>query len=130
MWISIINYGFYACAILFTILMIELFFLFILHFFVPKKMIETYFKEPYFSAFEIELFTGFPYAYMRTGMLMRLAGWPASGKKRGIPETAHETSPIWFQVVSRICTRISIIAFSLLIILMIMTLTGYYIVYM
>lgn len=69
-------------------------------------MIENYFKEPYFSAFEVELFTGFPYAYMRTGMLMRLAGWPDCGKKRGIPATAHEVAPIWFQVLSRIHIRI------------------------
>jgi len=72
----------------------NLFFIFIIHFFVPKVMIETYFKEPYFSLLEIKLFTGLPYAYMRTGMMMRLAGWPDCGKNRGIPVTAHEVSPV------------------------------------
>ena len=82
-----------------------LIFILLIHFFVPKIMIKTYFKEPYFSALEIKLFTGSPYAYMRTAMLMRLAGWPDCGKKRGIPATAHEVSPVWFQIVSRVFIR-------------------------
>lgn len=81
------------------------------HFFVPKIMIETYFKEPYFSPLEIKLFTGPPYAYIRTAMMMRLAAWPDCGKKRGIPANAHEICPVWFQVVSRVLIHIFIVAF-------------------
>lgn len=79
-------------------------------------MTETYFKEPYFSPFEIEFFSGFPYAYMRTGMMMRLAGWPNCGKKRGIPANAHEICPVWFQIVSKIFIPFSLIIFALFII--------------
>src|SRR5690554_4797175 len=83
-----------------------LIFILLIHFFVPKIMIKTYFKEPYFSPLEIKLFTGPPYAYKRTVMMMRLAGWPDCGKKRGIPATAHEVCPVWFQVLSRVFIRI------------------------
>src|SRR5690554_436736 len=98
-WTSISFYLLYAN-------MACLVFIFIIHFFVPKVMIKTYFKEPYFSLLEIKLFTGPPYAYMRTMMMMRLAGWPDCGKKRGIPATAHEVCPVWFQVLSRVFIRI------------------------
>ena len=60
-WTSISFYLLYAN-------MACLAFAFIIHFFVPKVMIKTYFKEPYFSPLEIKLFTGPPYACMRTAM--------------------------------------------------------------
>ena len=86
---------------------------FVLTFFVPKKMLETYFREPYFNAFEVNFFTGPLYSYMRTAMMMRLAGWPESGKKRGIPTTSHELCPVWFQVVSRWQIYISLTSLAL-----------------
>src|SRR5690625_1809112 len=48
------------------------------HPFVPKAMLETYFKPPYFSRGEVVAFTGFPLGYIRTAMFMRLAGFPRS----------------------------------------------------
>ncbi len=95
------------------------FFILGIHFFVPKPLLHAYFREPYFSPFEVEFFTGFPYAYMRTTMFMRLAGWPDCGKKRGIPANAHELTPVWFQVVSRVFIRIFLVLFSLLMTLII-----------
>src|SRR5690554_4355231 len=106
-WTSISFYLLYAN-------MACLVFIFIIHFFVPKVMIKTYFKEPYFSLLEINLFTGPPYAYMRTVMMMRLAGWPDCGKKRGIPATAHEVCPVWFQVLSIFFIPFSLITYFLL----------------
>src|SRR5690625_7794465 len=73
----------------------------VVHPFVPKVMLRAYFKEPYFSATEIEIFTGFPLGYMRTGMFMRLAGFPSSGQKRGMTE-AYKLAPRWFRSLSRI----------------------------
>ena len=73
----------------------------ILHFFVPKAMLRAYFREPYFSPTEIEFFSGFPFAYMRTAMFMRLAGWPGSGRKRGLPQD-HALVPAWFRYASKI----------------------------
>lgn len=72
-----------------------------MHFFVPKAMLQTYFKPPYFSSTEVEIFTGFPLGYMRTVMFMRLAGWPNSGKKRGLTE-AYKLAPPWFRRASKI----------------------------
>jgi len=109
MSVEFFRYPAYLFAILLIISIACLVFIAIIHFFVPKIMIKTYFKEPYFSALEIKLFTGSPYAYMRTAMLMRLAGWPDCGKKRGIPATAHKICPVWFQVLSRVFIRLFLI---------------------
>lgn len=115
---SLMTNAFYWFVLsLFIAIFCCLIFIFIFHFFVPKVMTETYFKEPYFSAFEIELFTGPPYAYMRSAMMMRLAAWPDCGKKRGIPATAHEVCPVWFQVVSKIFILFVLTVLALLIIL-------------
>ena len=115
MSIALLHYVIDAFFILLLTSMACLIFIFIIHFFVPKVMIKTYFKEPYFSLLEIKLFTGLPYAYMRTAMMMRLAGWPNSGKKRGIPDTAHEVCPIWFQVLSIFFIPFSLITYFLLV---------------
>jgi hypothetical protein len=74
--------------------------IFILHFFVPKALLKTYFCEPYFSPSEIEIFTGFPFAYMRTAMFMRLVAWPSCGKKRGLTQ-AYALAPPWFRLASK-----------------------------
>src|SRR5690554_4525653 len=117
MSIALLHYVIDAFFILLLTSMACLVFIFIIHFFVPKVMIKTYFKEPYFSPLEIKLFTGPPYAYIRTAMMMRLAGWPDCGKKRGIPATAHEVCPVWFQVLSRIFIRLFLIVYISMLIL-------------
>src|SRR5690554_2448534 len=114
MSVELFRYPTYLFFILLLTSMACLVFIFIIHFFVPKVMIKTYFKEPYFSLLEIKLFTGPPYAYMRTVMMMRLAGWPDCGKKRGIPATAHEVCPVWFQVLSIFFIPFSLITYFLL----------------
>lgn len=74
---------------------------FVLHFFVPKVLLERYFKFPYFSETEIQFFTGGLAAYIRTVMFMRLVVKPATGKKRNLVE-AYQSSPTWFVSVSRL----------------------------
>lgn len=102
--------------ILIAAIIVWLIIIFILHFFVPKPMLRAFFKEPYFSPFEVELFTGFPFAYIRTAMFMRLAGWPSSGKRRGLTE-AYKLAPTWFIYTSRTLVSAILIMFSLLIIM-------------
>ena len=80
--------------------MLSLVFIFIMHFLMPKKVLKTYFKEPYFNAYEIAMFTGFPFGYMRTIMFMRGLGFPASGKRRGL-EKACQLAPVWYCKVSK-----------------------------
>lgn len=72
-----------------------------IHFLVPKPLLQAYFKEPYFSRWEIATFSSFPFGYMRTLMFMRLAGFPNSGKKRGLTE-AYKLAPDWFRLISKI----------------------------
>jgi len=81
-------------------LMLSLVFIFIMHLLMPKKVLKAYFKEPYFNAGEIAMFTGFPFGYMRTGMFMTALAFPARGKKRGV-ENAYKLAPVWYCKVSK-----------------------------
>lgn len=94
--------------------MLGLLAIFVMHVLTPKAMLHRYFREPYFSPAEIEFFTGFPFGYMRTVMFMRLAGFPASGKKRGLTE-AYLLSPAWYQFVSRIIVSVFVVTFTIMI---------------
>lgn len=60
------------------------------------------------------MFTGLPFAYMRTAMFMRVLGVPSSGKKRGI-ENAYKLAPKWYCKVSRYFITVFLINFSVLI---------------
>ncbi|NOX76357.1 MAG: hypothetical protein GXP17_07045 [Gammaproteobacteria bacterium] len=80
--------------------MLSLVLIFIMHILMPKIVLKTYFKEPYFSSTEITMFTGIPFGYMRTTMFMRALGFPSSGKKRGI-EDAYKIAPVWYCKASR-----------------------------
>jgi hypothetical protein len=92
---------FYFWLLLLGACMICLALTLIIHFLVPKSLLETYFKEPYFARWEIVTFSSFPFGYMRTLMFMRLAGFPNSGKKRGLTE-AYKLTPNWFRLASKI----------------------------
>jgi hypothetical protein len=81
-------------------LMLGLVLVFIMHILMPKNVLKTYFKEPYFSVTEITLFTGIPFGYMRTTMFMRALAFPASGKRRGV-ENAYKLAPVWYCKVSK-----------------------------
>lgn len=94
-----------------------------LHLILPKSIEKEFFREPYFSSQFIAISNSFPMNYYKVFMFMRLAGWPNCGKKRGIPATAGELCPVWFQVLSRVFIRmfLAIIALffvSLIILLM------------
>ncbi len=80
--------------------MLSLVFVFIMHILMPKKVLETYFKEPHFSITEITMFTGIPFGYMRTAMFMRALAFPSSGKRRGV-ENAYKLAPVWYCKASK-----------------------------
>lgn len=71
------------------------------HVLMPKRILTTYFKAPYFKPGEIAIFSGFPYAYIRTVMFMRLLAYPSSGAKRGLVE-AHLLAPNWFRLMCKV----------------------------
>ena len=95
-------------------LMGNLLLIFIMHVLMPRKVLDTYFKEPHFSSTEITMFTGFPLGYMRTAMFMRALGFPSSGKRRGV-EGAYKLAPVWYCKVSKYLIVFFIINFSILI---------------
>ena len=86
----------------------------IMHFLMPKAVLDTYFKPPYFNQGECLLFTGIPYAPMRTIMLMRVIASPASGKKRGITK-ADQLVPEWYIIASKVIVRAIYVTSALLI---------------
>jgi hypothetical protein len=114
MSIELLRYPTYLWAILLVALIGWLVVMFVMHFFIPKKLVDACFKEPHFSRSELTIFSTFPFNYFRDIMFMRLAGWPQSGRKRGLTD-AYTLAPRWFQVISRLLIRFLIVNFSLLI---------------
>ena len=92
-------------------LMLTIVLIFIMHILMPRKVLETYFKEPYFGPGEIAMLTGLPFAYIRTSMFMMILGFPASGKRRGIID-AHKLAPVWYCKVSKYLVVFLVINFS------------------
>ncbi len=78
-----------------------LIFIGIMHLFMPKPVLDKYFKPPYFKAGECAFLTGILLGPMRTVMFMRVLGFPGSGKKRGMTE-AYKLAPHWYVILSRI----------------------------
>jgi hypothetical protein len=75
--------------------------IFVMHFLMPRAVLEKYFKPPFFGELERMMFTGIPYAPMRTIMFIRAIANPKSGKTRGIIN-AHQLVPDWYRVSSKI----------------------------
>ena len=97
--------------------------IFIIHFLMPKRVLKTYFKEPYFKLAEITAFSGFPLGYMRTLMFMRLLGFPSSGKRRNL-EKVCDIAPVWLCGLSKYVVISFLASFSLL--LLIMAIAGFH----
>ena len=73
----------------------------VMHFLMPKKILEKYFKPPYFRELECALFTGIPYSPIRTVMFMGVFAFPGMGKKRKLTE-AYKMAPRWYRIASKI----------------------------
>lgn len=87
----------------------------VMQFLMPKIVLETYFKPPYFSIAECAFFSGIPYSPIRTAMLMRCIGFPESGKVRGMME-AYTLVPLWYRKLSKLFVIFLLVnAFSLLV---------------
>jgi len=91
--------------------------IFIIHFLIPKCILKTYFKEPYFKSSEIIAFSGFPFGYIRTLMFMRLLGFPSSGNKRGL-ENVYESVSVWLCSLSKYVVISFLASFSLFLLIM------------
>jgi hypothetical protein len=89
-----------------------------MHFLMPSAVLDKYFKPPYFRDMERLLFTGFPYAPMRTIMFMRAIAYPDSGKRRGVTE-AHLLVPPWYRLLSKITVISIVLSFIVMIIFLV-----------
>ena len=89
-----------------------------MHFLMPKVILEKYFKPPYFRPMEVEMFTGIPYAPMRTVMLLWAMAYPTLGKKRGLT-TAYMDAPQWYRFSGGILIT-SILVVLILILLLVL----------
>lgn len=74
--------------------------LLILHFLMPKAVLDRYWKEPYFRPFELMFLSGFGlFTPLRTMLFMWMFTIPRAGRRRGIVEP-HRLIPRWYRVVS------------------------------
>lgn len=75
--------------------------LLVLHFLMPKAVLDCYWKEPHFRPLELALFTNTVYAPMRTVMLMGAIAFPRLGRRRNVTE-AHALAPQWYRIAAKI----------------------------
>ena len=97
--------------LLFVLLLIIYCLILVTHFSLPKNILRSYFKPPYFKAAEVALFSGFPLGFIRTIMFMRVIGFPESGAKRGLHDV-HKAAPRWVHITSRILLSSFVVIFS------------------
>lgn len=90
-----------AVVVAMAYLVITPVYLLAMHALMPRGLLKTYWKTPYFNASELGLFTGTPLAPMRTLMLMGVVAFPRLGRKRGLMQ-AFRWAPRWYQVAARV----------------------------
>ncbi|SBS35564.1 hypothetical protein MSP8887_02414 [Marinomonas spartinae] len=69
----------------------------LLTFLTPKKLLDTYFKEPYFTQGEIIFMSRFPLSLLRTGMFAGVLLLPSLDKKRNIRD-CYQVMPTWYRL--------------------------------
>ncbi|EGQ8445808.1 hypothetical protein GTP59_03085 [Vibrio alginolyticus] len=105
---QVITFLFYTLMTGVIIIFLQTIFIGVMHFLMPKEIVGNYFKKPYFNEFELSLFTGWPYAYFRTLMFVRLIVQPSSGEKRKLPNISREV-PKWYRYLSILLLGIIIV---------------------
>ncbi|SBS32063.1 hypothetical protein MSP8886_02328 [Marinomonas spartinae] len=69
----------------------------LLTFFTPKKLLNTYFKEPHFSQGELIFMSRFPWSLFRTSIFGWILFLPFLDKKRNI-RNCYEVMPTWYRI--------------------------------
>ncbi|EOX3948594.1 hypothetical protein ACNUCD_001734 [Vibrio alginolyticus] len=105
---QVITFLFYTLMTGVIIIFLQTIFIGVMHFLMPKEIVGNYFKKPYFNEFELSLFTGWPYAFFRTLMFVRLIVQPSSGEKRKLPNISREV-PKWYHYLSILLLGIIIV---------------------
>ncbi|HHF3255082.1 TPA: hypothetical protein ACPJ2K_002300 [Vibrio alginolyticus] len=105
---QVITFLFYTLMMGVFVIFLQTIFIGVMHFLMPKEIVGNYFKKPYFNEFELSLFTGWPYAFFRTLMFVRLIVQPSSGEKRKLPNISREV-PEWYRYLSILLLGIIIV---------------------
>ncbi|AGV19454.1 MULTISPECIES: hypothetical protein [Vibrio] len=105
---QVITFLFYTLMTGVIIIFLQTISIGVMHFLMPKEIVGNYFKKPYFNEFELSLFTGWPYAFFRTLMFVRLIVQPSSGEKRKLPNISREV-PKWYRYLSILLLGIIIV---------------------
>ena len=71
-----------------------------MYFLMPQKVLDKYFRPPYFGETEVAFLTGLPFCMLRTVMFMTIFAFPHRGKVRGLTE-AYLMVPTWYQHLSK-----------------------------
>lgn len=71
----------------------------IMHFLMPKAVLERYWRAPHFRPAELALFTDTFFAPMRTIIFMWVFLFPSAGKKRQITD-AYRLVPKWYRIAA------------------------------
>ncbi|MBJ7555922.1 hypothetical protein [Marinomonas spartinae] len=69
----------------------------LLTFLTPKKLLDTYFKEPHFTQGELIFMSRFPLSLLRTGMFCWVILFPCLDRKRNI-RNCYEVMPTWYRL--------------------------------
>ena len=71
--------------------------------FTPKKLMDSYFKEPHFTQTELIFMSRFPVSLLRTAMFGSVLLFPFLDKTREIRH-CHEVMPIWYNLALKLLT--------------------------
>jgi len=85
--------------------------------FTPKKLLEKYFKEPYFSLTETILMAQFPGFLIRTGIFGWVILLPSLDKTRNIRGIIHDM-PLWYKIALNIFIIGTVLTLFLVLLLM------------
>ncbi|MCR6664237.1 MAG: hypothetical protein NVV60_14075 [Luteimonas sp.] len=85
--------------------------------FLPPTFVRHCFGADYFTTYELD-YIARSNRLVRMAALMRVAAFPASGKRRGL-ETAWRLAPPWFIWFSRIVLPLYLVLFAALLLLII-----------
>jgi len=69
----------------------------VMHFLMPKAILDRYWKTPHFRESELAAFSGSVFAPMRTVMFLWLFLFPRAGAKRQI-ENLSRLTPAWYRL--------------------------------
>lgn len=104
------EFWFQVYMLLFVSAGMTIFVILIMHFLMPRIVVEKYFKPSYFSPAECMMFSGFPFGIIRTIIFLRVIGFPKSSRKRGLTEV-HTLVPECYRSISKFIVLSIIVIF-------------------